>query len=113
MLPGSAYAVIQEFDDLVSAPGEGDESSKRIGQGWGKGFEWKGLRRVEACSFGSVEVYKRHKRVQRLIDRGPTQRSFIAVIVRGRRTFGDSLDAGYRCERATKLRSYVGTDNTS
>ena len=51
-----------------SAAAEGDEVSERVGQGRVEGLEGKGLRGVEACGLGGVEVHKGRERGQRLVD---------------------------------------------
>jgi hypothetical protein len=50
------------FYDVDVSIAEGDKGSERIGESRGERFEWKGLRRVETCGLGGVEVHKGSER---------------------------------------------------
>src|SRR5216683_3157684 len=75
-----------------SAAAEGDEVSKWVGQGRVEGLEGEGLRGVEACGLGSVEVHEGCESGERLVDRCPAYGSFVAVVVWGVDALGEGCE---------------------
>ncbi len=79
--------------------------------GWVEGFEGEGLQGVEAGGLGGVEVDEGQEGVDGLIDGGPAEGSFVAVVVGRVDALCYSEDAGDGFDGATELLGDVGAED--